>query len=131
MDDLPDQMAYALARAIYKRPDPSHCLLEVCQPYADAVMAVVQPALDAKDARIAELEARVDRFKKQRAGWSGISDLRAEANEYEATIARVEAALVKAGRWHTVRVGDNEVPVVPVPAIRNALAQPDDQPKDT
>jgi chromosome segregation ATPase len=47
--------------------------------------------LAAKDARIAELEARVERFKKQRAGWSGISDLRAEANEYEAERDRLRA----------------------------------------
>lgn len=61
---------------------------------ADVVMAVVQPALDAKDARIAELEARIERFKKQRAGWSGISDLRAEANEYEAERDRLREAVI-------------------------------------
>ena len=42
MDDLRDRIARALAQAIYKRDDPSWPLLEVCQPYADAVMAVIE-----------------------------------------------------------------------------------------
>lgn len=52
-----------------------------------------ETALAAQIDRGAQLEARVERFKRQRAGWSGISDLRAEANEYEAELDRLREAV--------------------------------------
>ncbi|GAA2092406.1 helix-turn-helix domain-containing protein [Actinomadura alba] len=46
LTEMRDRMARALAQPIYGRDDPSWPLLEVCQPYADAVMAVVGPELE-------------------------------------------------------------------------------------
>ncbi|MGI8333450.1 hypothetical protein ACRYCC_26155 [Actinomadura scrupuli] len=89
-----------------------------------------ETALAAQIDRGAQLEARVERFKKQRAGWSGISDLRAEANEYEAERDRLRARLTGAA-IHANRLANSIWPDTPAWAALTDLRAALDQTEGT
>jgi hypothetical protein len=59
----------------------------------------------------------------QQAGRMG--DLCRELAAAKVAIERVEEALRKSGGWYSVRFGGQDVPVIPVPAIRAALDSTD------